>query len=73
VGITYYLIAKLSTSFAREDIEFYWPQFCHLLVTKTTESRALENFILRKCEDDVHDALLVRIFHVRTHTQCHSR
>ena len=62
VGITYFLISRLSESFPPEDIEFYWPQYCHLLVTRPTSSRALENFILRKCEDDVHVALLTLWF-----------
>ena len=72
VGITYYLIWKLCTSFSREEVDFYWPQYwcvgtarcaddSHLLVTRPSESRALESFILRRCEDSVHTALLVRV------------
>ncbi|WFD07490.1 1-phosphatidylinositol 4-kinase [Malassezia vespertilionis] len=58
VGITYYLISKLCEDFPQDQVEFYWPQYCHLLVTKPSASRALECFLLRKCEEDVHIALI---------------
>ncbi|PWN18615.1 hypothetical protein BCV69DRAFT_284920 [Microstroma glucosiphilum] len=58
IGITYYLVYRLRTSFPPEEVEFYWPQLCHLLVTKPSESRALECFILERCEESVHVALL---------------
>ncbi|KAI3614618.1 hypothetical protein CBS9595_003889 [Malassezia furfur] len=58
IGITYYLIAKLADDFPPDDVEFYWPQYCHLLVTRPSESRALESFLLRRCEEDVHLALI---------------
>lgn len=58
IGITYYLVYRLRTSFAPEEVEFYWPQLCHLLITKPSESRALECFILERCEESVHVALL---------------
>ncbi|CAO1619945.1 unnamed protein product [Parajaminaea phylloscopi] len=58
IGITYYLVYRLRTSFEPEEVEFYWPQLCHLLITKPSESRALECFILERCEESVHVALL---------------
>lgn len=58
IGITYYLVYRLRTSFRPEEVEFYWPQLCHLLITKPSESRALECFILERCEESVHVALL---------------
>ncbi|PWN50370.1 hypothetical protein IE53DRAFT_315921 [Violaceomyces palustris] len=58
IGITYYLVSQLETAFPSQDVEFYWPQLCHLLITKPSESRALESFILRRCEESVHVALL---------------
>lgn len=64
IGISYYLVAKLSSDFPKDEVEFYWPQYCHLLVTRPTESRALECYILRRCEEDVHVALLVRAPHL---------
>lgn len=57
IGITYYLVHRLS-HFSKDDIDFYWPQLCHLLVTRPSESRALEGFILRRCEESVHTAFL---------------
>ena len=59
VGITYYLVGRLA-KFAPEDVEFYWPQLCHLLVSRPTDSAALETFILQRCEESTHVALLVR-------------
>ncbi|PWN29719.1 hypothetical protein BDZ90DRAFT_230571 [Jaminaea rosea] len=58
IGITYYLVYRLRTSFSPEEVEFYWPQLCHLLITKPSESRALECFVLERCEESVHVALL---------------
>lgn len=58
IGITYYLVYRLRTSFQPEEVEFYWPQLCHLLITKPSESRALECFVLERCEESVHVALL---------------
>ncbi|EPQ29592.1 uncharacterized protein PFL1_02811 [Pseudozyma flocculosa PF-1] len=57
IGITYYLVSQLETAFPPEEVEFYWAQLCHLLITKPSESRALECFILRRCEESVHVAL----------------
>ncbi|KAN0059793.1 Phosphatidylinositol 4-kinase pik1alpha (PI4-kinase)(PtdIns-4-kinase) [Thecaphora frezii] len=58
IGITYYLVSQLETAFPASEVEFYWSQLCHLLITKPSESRALECFILRRCEESVHVALI---------------
>lgn len=58
IGITYYLVSQLESAFPSHQVEFYWPQLCHLLITKPSESRALECFIFRRCNESVHVALL---------------
>ncbi|GAA5993359.1 hypothetical protein JCM5350_005235 [Sporobolomyces pararoseus] len=60
IGITHYLINRLR-SFEYEDVEFYWPQLCYLVITRPTESVALETFILERCEEDAHIAVIVRL------------
>ncbi|GAA5893017.1 hypothetical protein JCM5296_003405 [Sporobolomyces johnsonii] len=57
IGITHYLINRLR-SFDYEDVEFYWPQLCYLVITRPTVSTALENFILERCEEDAHIAVI---------------
>ncbi|GAA5920924.1 hypothetical protein JCM1841_003624 [Sporobolomyces salmonicolor] len=57
IGITHYLINRLR-SFEYEDVEFYWPQLCYLVITRPTPSTALENFILERCEEDAHIAVI---------------
>lgn len=56
IGITYYLIDRLN-NFPEKDIEFYWPQLCHLLISRPTESFALESFLIKKCHDSTHLAM----------------
>ncbi|KAF2653105.1 phosphatidylinositol 4-kinase-like protein PIK1 [Lophiostoma macrostomum CBS 122681] len=57
VGIHYVLCSKLR-HFAYEEIEFFLPQLCHLLVSVDNESMALEEFIIDLCEESVNGALL---------------
>ncbi|GAA5838768.1 hypothetical protein JCM9279_003856 [Rhodotorula babjevae] len=57
IGITHYLTNRLR-SFDYEDVEFYWPQLCYLVITRTTPSTALENFILERCQEDSHIAVI---------------
>ncbi|KAF1808258.1 hypothetical protein P152DRAFT_405822 [Eremomyces bilateralis CBS 781.70] len=57
VGIHYVLCSKLR-QFSYEEIEFYLPQLCHLLVSVDNESMALEEFITDLCEESVNSALL---------------
>jgi hypothetical protein len=59
IGITYALCTKLR-QFAYEEIEFYLPQLCHLLVSVESESMALESFVLDLCMESVSGALVVR-------------
>ncbi|KAF2434634.1 phosphatidylinositol 4-kinase-like protein PIK1 [Tothia fuscella] len=57
VGIHYVLCSKLR-QFSYEELEFFLPQLCHLLVSVDNESMALEEFILDLCEESVNSALL---------------
>ncbi|KAG6162414.1 hypothetical protein E4U34_004059 [Claviceps purpurea] len=57
VGIHYVLCQKLR-QFPYEDIEFFLPQLCHLIITVDNESMALEEFLLDLCEESVTAALL---------------
>lgn len=58
VGIHYVLCSKLR-QFPYEDIEFFLPQLCHLIISIDNESMALEEFLLDLCEESVTAALLV--------------
>lgn len=60
VGIHYVLCQKLR-QFPYEDIEFFLPQLCHLIISVHNESMALEEFLLDLCEESVTAALLVRV------------
>lgn len=53
------LCSKLR-QFPYEDIEFFLPQLCHLIISIDNESMALEEFLLDLCEESVTAALLVR-------------
>ncbi|KAH8805685.1 phosphatidylinositol 4-kinase-like protein PIK1 [Xylogone sp. PMI_703] len=57
VGIPYALCTKLR-QFSYEEIEFFLPQLCHLIISLDNESMALEQFILDLCEESVNAALL---------------
>ncbi|KAF2180811.1 phosphatidylinositol 4-kinase-like protein PIK1 [Zopfia rhizophila CBS 207.26] len=57
VGIHYVLCTKLR-QFAYEEIEFFLPQLCHLVISIDNESMALEEFIIDLCEESVNGALL---------------
>ncbi|TLD05654.1 phosphatidylinositol 4-kinase pik1-like, partial [Venturia nashicola] len=50
VGIHYVLCSKLR-QFSYEEIEFFLPQLCHLLISIDNESMALEEFIIDLCEE----------------------
>lgn len=64
VGIHYILCQKLR-QFSYEEIEFFLPQLCHLIISVDNESMALEEFILDLCEESVNAALLVGSVTVR--------
>ncbi|KAI9813932.1 MAG: Phosphatidylinositol 4-kinase pik1alpha (PI4-kinase)(PtdIns-4-kinase) [Thelocarpon impressellum] len=57
VGIHYVLCSKLRR-FSYEEIEFFLPQLCHLVISVDNESMALEEFIIDLCEESVNGALL---------------
>ncbi|KAF2086532.1 phosphatidylinositol 4-kinase-like protein PIK1 [Saccharata proteae CBS 121410] len=57
VGIHWVLCSKLR-QFTYEEIEFFLPQLCHLLISVDSESVALEEFLLDLCEESVSGALL---------------
>ncbi|PHH82356.1 hypothetical protein CDD82_6258 [Ophiocordyceps australis] len=57
VGIHYVLCNKLR-QFPYEDIEFFLPQLCHLIISVDNESMALEEFLLDLCEESATAALL---------------
>ncbi|KAK5174761.1 Phosphatidylinositol 4-kinase pik1alpha (PI4-kinase)(PtdIns-4-kinase) [Saxophila tyrrhenica] len=57
VGIHFVLCSKLR-QFSYEEIEFFLPQLCHLLISIDNDSMALEEFIIDLCEESVNGALL---------------
>ncbi|AEO58115.1 hypothetical protein MYCTH_2305205 [Thermothelomyces thermophilus ATCC 42464] len=57
IGIHYVLCNKLR-QFPYEDIEFFLPQLCHLIISVDNESMALEEFLLDLCDESVTAALL---------------
>ncbi len=61
------LCSKLR-QFSYEEIEFFLPQLCHLIISVDNESMALEEFILDLCEESVNAALLVSSVHGRLET-----
>ncbi|KAI9675445.1 MAG: Phosphatidylinositol 4-kinase pik1alpha (PI4-kinase)(PtdIns-4-kinase) [Caeruleum heppii] len=61
VGIHYVLCTKLR-QFSYEEIEFFLPQLCHLVISIDNESMALEEFIVDLCEESVSGALLTFCF-----------
>ncbi|KAK0529734.1 Phosphatidylinositol 4-kinase pik1alpha (PI4-kinase)(PtdIns-4-kinase), partial [Tilletia horrida] len=59
IGITWHLIHLLRTRYPAEDLAFYWPQLCHLLLTTPhSDSLALETYILDIAAADPHTALI---------------
>ncbi|EPE03161.1 phosphatidylinositol 3 [Ophiostoma piceae UAMH 11346] len=57
IGIHHVLCNKLR-QFPYEDIEFFLPQLCHLIISVDNDSMALEEFLLDLCEESVTAALL---------------
>ncbi|OZJ02735.1 hypothetical protein BZG36_04702, partial [Bifiguratus adelaidae] len=57
VGIQHYLCRELG-KFPIEEYEFFLPQLLHLLITRPTESVALEFLIYDKCKESTHVAIL---------------
>ncbi|KAF9109844.1 Phosphatidylinositol 4-kinase pik1alpha (PI4-kinase)(PtdIns-4-kinase) [Mortierella sp. AM989] len=57
VGIQHYLCNELK-KFPLDEIEFFLPQLVHLLISRPSESVALENFLLDRCQISSHMAIL---------------
>ncbi|KAI8393409.1 kinase-like domain-containing protein [Radiomyces spectabilis] len=57
VGIQHYLCSELE-KFPASEIEFFLPQLIHLLITRPTESVALECFLVEMCEKSTHMAIM---------------
>ncbi|KAI8359110.1 hypothetical protein EDC96DRAFT_553919 [Choanephora cucurbitarum] len=57
VGIQHYLCTQLR-KFPIAEIEFFLPQLMHLLITRPTESVALELYIIDACEKSTHIAVM---------------
>ena len=58
MGIHFVLCSRLR-QFSYEEIEFFLPQLCYLVISIDNESMALEEFIIDLCEESVNGALLV--------------
>ncbi|KAI9331670.1 kinase-like domain-containing protein [Zopfochytrium polystomum] len=57
LGIQYH-ICEAMKSFPSAEIEFLLPQLIHLLISRSTDSAALEDFIMFQCEKADHFAIL---------------
>ncbi|KAI8983002.1 kinase-like domain-containing protein [Pilobolus umbonatus] len=57
VGIQHYLCTELK-KFPVSEIEFFLPQLIHLLITRPSDSVALECFVIEMCEQSTHMALM---------------
>lgn len=57
VGIQHYLCTQLR-KFPIAEIEFFLPQLMHLLISRPTESVALEHYIIDACEKSTHIAVM---------------
>ncbi|KAI9317864.1 kinase-like domain-containing protein [Dichotomocladium elegans] len=57
VGIQHYLCRELK-KFPISEIEFFLPQLIHLLISRPTESVALECFLVEMCERSTHMAIM---------------
>lgn len=57
IGIHHHLCQKLRT-YKLDDLSFFIPQLCQILVTVDTESMALEDLLLDLASNDPHFALL---------------
>ncbi|KAG1222563.1 hypothetical protein G6F35_005219 [Rhizopus arrhizus] len=57
VGIQHYLCSQLR-KFPVGEIEFFLPQLMHLLMTRPTESAALESYLIDACERSTHMAIM---------------
>ncbi|KAI0273645.1 kinase-like domain-containing protein [Gloeopeniophorella convolvens] len=61
VGITYYLTRRLR-EFTVDELRDVWGFICHLLVSRPSQSRALECFVMDICRKSTHIAMLTLWF-----------
>ncbi|KAL0946876.1 hypothetical protein HGRIS_013042 [Hohenbuehelia grisea] len=61
IGITYYLTRRLR-ELDTQELRDVWGFICHLLVTRTSKSRALEAFVIETCQRSTHIAILTLWF-----------
>ncbi|KAH3682235.1 hypothetical protein WICPIJ_006793 [Wickerhamomyces pijperi] len=57
IGVHHFLCQKLRTQFKLEEIMFFIPQLCQILVTVETESMALEDLLLELSQKNCHFSL----------------
>ncbi|KAG8961256.1 Phosphatidylinositol 4-kinase pik1alpha (PI4-kinase)(PtdIns-4-kinase) [Tulasnella sp. 419] len=57
IGISHYLTGRLN-SFSPSELQDVWGFICHLLVTRPSQSNALETFVLERAELSTHIAML---------------
>ncbi|KAI9305870.1 kinase-like domain-containing protein [Cunninghamella echinulata] len=57
VGIQHYLCSELN-KFPLPEIEFFLPQLIHLLISRPSDSVALECFLIDLCEKSTHMAIM---------------
>ncbi|EJF65958.1 kinase-like protein [Dichomitus squalens LYAD-421 SS1] len=57
IGITYYLTRRLR-ELNTQELREVWGFVCHLLVTRPTQSKALESFVVEICHKSTHVAML---------------
>ncbi|PIL24090.1 hypothetical protein GSI_13842 [Ganoderma sinense ZZ0214-1] len=57
IGITYYLTRRLK-ELNPQELREVWGFVCHLVVTRPTQSKALESFVVEICHKSTHIAML---------------
>jgi phosphatidylinositol 4-kinase len=58
VGIHHYICQELK-KFPEDEIEFLLPQICHIMLSRPNDSAALEEFVMDRCQQSNHMAILV--------------
>ncbi|KAI0035076.1 kinase-like domain-containing protein [Vararia minispora EC-137] len=61
IGITYYLTRRLS-DFTVDELRDVWGFICHLLISRPSQSRALECFVTDICRKSTHIAIITFLF-----------
>ncbi|KAI8998239.1 kinase-like domain-containing protein [Gaertneriomyces semiglobifer] len=66
IGIQHYICSRLD-DFDEAENEFYLPQICHLLVSNPSESVALEEWLLTKCQEDSGHFAILTLWFLQSH------